>query len=162
MFIYRHNPYTNKYYTYDSDLYDIFSPMFDDTIHPTDDNFDISYRTNPIYYRTCAFCNTKFRSRNQLFKHLAYMGINIKKQPTQTQAMQEDQDADIELGSMGFSLTPTLNPDRTPPEAIAYSNSRARRARALLKKNTHRSQKKQQNTLAIAFQTLALLQPSPI
>jgi len=60
------------------DDYDIFSPMFDDYLHPQDDTFEVSYVTHPEYATKCAFCNTEFASRSQLFKHLGYMGINIR------------------------------------------------------------------------------------
>ncbi len=79
MFLYKYNKYTGKYYQYDMDFYDMFSPMFDDFLHPDHDNFEINYHMDPEYALTCAFCGTKFNTRTQLFKHLAYMGININK-----------------------------------------------------------------------------------
>jgi len=81
MFLYRYNKYTDDYYQYDMDFYDIFSPMFDEFLHPVDDNFEFNYRMNPEFALTCAFCKTKFETRSQLFKHLGYMGINIKNKP---------------------------------------------------------------------------------
>jgi len=77
MFLYKYNQFTGQYYQYDMDFYDMFSPMFDEYLHPNDDTVEISYRTNPKYALTCAYCDTKFESRTQLFKHLGYMGINI-------------------------------------------------------------------------------------
>lgn len=78
MFLYRYNKYTDKYYKYDTDFYDILTPMFDDTIHPTDDEFEFNSKIHPEYALKCAFCNTEFDTRSQLFKHLAYMGINVR------------------------------------------------------------------------------------
>ena len=78
MYLYKYNHHTGEYYQYDMDDHDMFSPMFDDYLHPQDDNFEISYITHPEFAMRCAFCKTEFPSRNQLFKHLGYMGINIR------------------------------------------------------------------------------------
>jgi len=62
---------------YDTDMYDMFSPMFDEDLHPKDGNIDVFDK--PEFRRKCVYCNTEFTSRNQLFKHLAYMGLAIKR-----------------------------------------------------------------------------------
>ena len=79
MFLYKFNKYTGKYYRYDTDDVDMFAPMFDEEIHPKDDNFQADYTLDPSLGLMCAFCKTEFDTRSQLFKHLGFMGLNIKK-----------------------------------------------------------------------------------
>lgn len=72
MFVYRFNDYTGSYYRYDMDDHDMFSPMFDESLH---DN-----AVTPIYVpgsRVCGYCGTCFGSRNRLFYHLAFHNINV-------------------------------------------------------------------------------------
>lgn len=77
MFIYHTNSHTGITYKYDHDEYDIFTPMFDRTLH--DDNIDI----DPQWYypKTCAYCDTTFPSRNKLFYHLGFMNIQTRQSP---------------------------------------------------------------------------------
>jgi hypothetical protein len=74
MFFYKVNPWNNKLYKYDSDEYDLFSPMFDHNLHI---NEKIPQIINPY---VCGYCGTSFDSRNRLFYHLGYNGIDIKDQ----------------------------------------------------------------------------------
>lgn len=71
--MFRKNPFTHKHYRYDTDDFDIFTEMFNDEIH---DNTEVP-ETSCRY--TCGYCNVLFDSRNQLFHHLGYMGIDIRK-----------------------------------------------------------------------------------
>lgn len=79
MYLYRYNDYTKKYYKYDMDFYDIMSPMFDETIH-NETELGIIWESNNR--NMCRFCGTVFNSRNQLFHHLGYMNIDIRKKGT--------------------------------------------------------------------------------
>jgi hypothetical protein len=91
MFIYKFNNFTGKYYKYDIDEFDFFSPMFNESVH----NNDIK----PLYDKTstkCGYCEHIFNSRNQLFYHLGYHNINIRFDKI-TDKMEED----IELGDFG-------------------------------------------------------------
>ena len=56
------------------DDHDYFAPMFDEHLH----NRDIIPHFDP-HNKICAYCNTEFQSRNQLFKHLGYHGLDIRK-----------------------------------------------------------------------------------
>jgi len=73
MFLFKFNPFTEEYYKYDTDDVDVLDQMFDEKLH--DNNI------TPVIYTktTCAYCHTCFSSRNLLFKHLGYMGIDIRK-----------------------------------------------------------------------------------
>lgn len=73
MFLFKFNPFTQQYYKYDTDDVDIMNAMFDEQLH--DNNI------TPVMYKKniCAYCHTCFSSRNSLFKHLGYMGIDIRK-----------------------------------------------------------------------------------
>lgn len=93
MFIYKYNCHTNKYYKYDNDDIDLFSPMFDDTLH----NNNITYIT--LDRNICMYCNTCFSSRNKLFHHLSYMNINTNKVNTN---MEDGYDSD--KGDYGYEL----------------------------------------------------------
>lgn len=91
MFIYKFNNFTGKYYKYDLDDFDFFSPMFNESVH----NNDIK----PLYDKTstkCGYCEHIFDSRNQLFYHLGYHNINIR-----FDKMDDKMEEDIELGDFG-------------------------------------------------------------
>jgi len=73
MFVYKFNQFSNKFYKYDTDYVDIFSPMFDEDLHQND-------LTPCNFHRTiCQYCNTDFESRNKLFYHLKFMNIDTEK-----------------------------------------------------------------------------------
>lgn len=76
MFVYKYNQYTKKYYAYNLDLYDINSPMFNETLHSHNDS-NVPLTCTPY---ECGYCNTFFASRNSLFYHLGFMDIDIRKQ----------------------------------------------------------------------------------
>ena len=98
MFLYKYNEYTKKYYKYDMDLYDIMSPMFDETIHvPNDQGMMWGSNNRNI----CHFCGTVFDSRNQLFYHLGYMNIDIRKP-----GIEIESSYDIEKGDFGMEPKP--------------------------------------------------------
>ena len=74
MFLIRLNDFTGKYYKYDTDDYDMFTPMFDDGLHvDTGEEIVCSYKS-----KVCAYCQTEFPSRNKLFYHLGYHNIDIR------------------------------------------------------------------------------------
>lgn len=95
MFLYKYNQYTMKYYKYDMDEYDIMTPMFDETIHIENDHGMLWGSDDK---NTCTFCGTQFDSRNQLFYHLGYMNIDIRKH---TNNYNEDE-YDDEKGDFGM------------------------------------------------------------
>jgi hypothetical protein len=64
------NPWNNKLYEYDSDDYDLSSPMFNREVH---NNNIIPQIINP---HICGYCFVSFDSRNKLFYHLGYNNIN--------------------------------------------------------------------------------------
>lgn len=73
MFVYKYNNFEKKYYKYDTDNIDIFSPMFDEELHQNE-------LTPYNLHRTiCQYCNTEFSSRNKLFYHLKFMNIDTVK-----------------------------------------------------------------------------------
>lgn len=74
------------------DDWDIFTPMFDETLH--DNDVEVSYYKNR---KCCAYCGTIFPSRNKLFYHLGFQNININKSISYTHC------EDIELGDYGFT-----------------------------------------------------------
>jgi hypothetical protein len=81
MIVSRYNKHTGKYYHYDLDDYDYFTPMFDNELH--DDSFDMEAMLHADIIgssKTCLYCNTEFSSRNKLFKHLGYQGIDIRRE----------------------------------------------------------------------------------
>lgn len=88
--IYKYNPFTAKYYTYPLDIYNSTSNFFDETLH--NNNLD------PPFLPTlqCAYCGYIFPSRNRLFHHLNFMGINTTRSQTKTDYY------DIEKGDMGI------------------------------------------------------------
>jgi hypothetical protein len=72
MFICKTNVWNGKSYTYDSDEYDMFTPMFDEQLHNND---HIAQIVNPY---VCGYCQTSFESRSRLFYHLGFMGIDVR------------------------------------------------------------------------------------
>lgn len=74
MIISSYNKFTKKYYEYDTEDVDESGPMFNKELH----NNDITVQWNYPHKTTCAYCNTCFESRNKLFNHLGYMGIDIR------------------------------------------------------------------------------------
>ena len=73
------------------DDYDIFSPMFDESLH----NNEIT----PSYIsksKMCGYCGHCFHSRNQLFYHLGYHNIDIGT------GMDHQMKEDDELGDYGW------------------------------------------------------------
>lgn len=108
MFVYRYNEYTKKYYKYDSDDVDLFDPMFDEDLH--DNNLTSKHNTK------CLYCNTEFHSRNQLYHHLGYMNIDIRKD----QEAEKDE-YDIELGD--FGIEPTTKRRKKTSNSITKSSS---------------------------------------
>ena len=95
MIVYKKNSFTNKYYKYDLDDYDYFGPMFDESLH----NNNITPKYDK-YDTTCAYCGTSFCSRNQLFYHLGFMNIDIKKR----NMVYDKGDDDMELGDYGYII----------------------------------------------------------
>lgn len=73
MYVFRKNPFIQKHFRYDTDDVDIFTPMFDESLHDNETLPDQSCKY------TCGYCQTLFQSRNQLFHHLGFMGIDIRK-----------------------------------------------------------------------------------
>jgi hypothetical protein len=81
MIVSKFNKFTGKYYHYDLDDFDFFTPMFDESLH--DDSFNAeSIHAELLDYehkKVCSYCQTEFSSRNDLFKHLGYHGVDIRK-----------------------------------------------------------------------------------
>ena len=68
------NVFTNKHYRIHlDDIEDIGSNQYNTNIH---NNEIIPQIINP---HICGYCQTLFSSRNKLFYHLGFMGIDIKK-----------------------------------------------------------------------------------
>ena len=106
MFLYKFNWFTKKYYKYDTDEIDIFSPMFDEQIHNND--------ATPIRLdrKVCMYCNTCFVSRNKLFHHLSYMNINTRPLSDSNSMNMNDEGYQSDKGEYGYemsSLTKKLN-----------------------------------------------------
>ena len=85
MILSNYNTFTKKYYEYDTDEVDESSLMFNKDLH----NNDIVIQWNYPHKNKCAYCNTTFQSRNKLFNHLGYMGIDIR-----THGMDTEMDTD--------------------------------------------------------------------
>lgn len=75
MYLHRRNPFNGKYYRiniHNENKYMTYSPnTFNKAVH---DNSITPMIVDPY---VCAYCDTRFSSRNKLFYHLGYMGINI-------------------------------------------------------------------------------------
>jgi hypothetical protein len=73
MYVYKYNKYTKKYYKYQLDEYDAHEPKFNENIHVNHvDPYDLPRQQ-------CAYCGYVFDSRNKLFNHLGFLGIDIRK-----------------------------------------------------------------------------------
>jgi len=144
MFIYRYNKYTGKYYSYDTDFYDIMSPMFDETIHPDNDDFLVNHEMDPRYHLTCAFCNTEFPNRSQLFKHLGYMGINITNEPQPMERRDHQSMHTEERGDYGFSIDNISNNYR---ENRQHYKIRRRSFASIKKRRERREARRRRNNL---------------
>ena len=72
MYLLKKNPWNHKDYIYDIHLEKINSDMFNQNLH---DNIALPQVIDPY---VCGYCNTRFCSRNRLFYHLAFMGIDTR------------------------------------------------------------------------------------
>lgn len=72
MYLIKTNPWNHKDYIYDIHLEKINSDMFNQNLH---DNNALPQVIDPY---VCGYCNTRFCSRNKLFYHLAFMGIDTR------------------------------------------------------------------------------------
>lgn len=72
MYLIKTNPWNHKDYFYDIHLENINSDMFNKNLH---DNDTLPQVIDPY---VCGYCNTRFCSRNKLFYHLAFMGIDTR------------------------------------------------------------------------------------
>lgn len=72
MYLLKKNPWNHKDYIYDIHLEQINSDMFNQNLH---DNNALPQVIDPY---VCGYCNTRFCSRNKLFYHLAFMGIDTR------------------------------------------------------------------------------------
>ena len=101
MFLYKFNWFTNKYYKYDTDDVDLFSPMFDDKLH------DNNVTHLNLSKRICMYCNTCFTSRNKLFHHLSFMNINTNyNRYNESTNMDEDKNDGFQsdMGEYGYEM----------------------------------------------------------
>ena len=98
MYIYKFNQFTGKHYKYDMDEYDIFSPMFDEGLHANQEVVAGAVRDS----MTCLYCHTEFPSRNQLFYHLGYHNVDIRKAGDT-----EEYNCDDEMGDFGMCCAVT-------------------------------------------------------
>jgi hypothetical protein len=90
MFLINYNAHTRKFYKYDSDNYDIMTPMFDESIHTDNDELDFNRKNDTRLRLMCAFCQSDFPNRSQLFYHLGFMGINTNKRRAKTRRPVDD------------------------------------------------------------------------
>ena len=77
----RYNKYLGRFFSCKRDLKNENNPVWSASIH---DNS----RTPDIYEKnTCGYCNWRFRSREELFHHLAFMNIDTRpaKNPSPTE-----------------------------------------------------------------------------
>lgn len=72
MYLIKKNPWNFKEYIYDINLEDIQFDRFNQNLH---DNNTLPQVIDPY---VCGYCNTRFCSRNRLFYHLAFMGIDTR------------------------------------------------------------------------------------
>jgi hypothetical protein len=120
MFIYKFNCFTKKYYKYDKEKIDLFSPMFDEKLH--DDNLiHIKLDNNSIPVKLdkhiCMYCNTQFDSRNKLYHHLGFMNINTTNTTNINSLMIinndheniADNDYESDMGEYGYELKKKKN-----------------------------------------------------
>ena len=120
MYFYKFNQYTGKYYTYDSDYFDIFNQMFDEELHK-----EPSCNMENMYDKlVCTYCGTRFESRNKLFYHLGYNGIDIRKVD---EVSQEQYNADDEMGEFGYTMKRKKN--RCKHKILIKKKNKSRRSR---------------------------------
>lgn len=110
MFLYKFNEHTGKYYKYDTDDVNIFTPMFDESLH------DNSWKPTIFCKRICMYCYHVFPSRNQLFHHLGFMNIDI----TTKNDTPVENGYDIDMGDYGLEekTTPTSSKRRIKQQNI--------------------------------------------
>ena len=97
MYIYKYNIYEKKYYRYDTDYIDSFSPMFDETIHQNE------LTPYNLHSTICQYCNTEFESRTKLFYHLKYMNIDTVNKNGRNYDSEKDE-YKSELGEIGIEI----------------------------------------------------------
>lgn len=73
MWIYNFNNWTQQYYKYPKDQCDMNHVMFDQSLH----NNDLTPMT--LHKTKCMYCHTDFPTRKELFHHLGFMNIDIRK-----------------------------------------------------------------------------------
>lgn len=139
MFIYKFNQHTKKYYKYDTDDVDIFTPMFDEGLH------DNSIDPTAFHRHVCVYCNTAFSSRNKLFHHLGYMNIDIRPPHLQgTDDMMSGYDSD--MGDYGFELKKKR---KRHHKRKSYSRTRSY---SVAKKRLKKSRQNDVKTLSAIFE----------
>lgn len=122
MYVYKYNPFNKKYYKYCVEEYDIHESKFDEKLHVNDYDPMVMPRTQ------CAYCGCMFESRNKLFNHLGFMGIDTRKDWHGD--VDHDGDGDeynSEMGDLGFG----------PGQMPAYSKPRLTKRRRRWSKNRH-------------------------
>lgn len=97
MFVYKRNHHIEKNFRYDSDDVDLFSPMFDESLH----NNSIGFAC--LHPKMCMYCHTLFPSRNKLFHHLGFMNIDIG---AQFQNIKEERERQKKLRKRRWSFSP--------------------------------------------------------
>lgn len=81
---------------YDVPEEEMYSPMFDESLH-------LNHLDPKTVDKTvCGYCGTCFASRNQLFYHLNFMNIDTRKIRRQDAYEHEE---DCNLGDYGFSIS---------------------------------------------------------
>jgi hypothetical protein len=126
MQVYRFNDYTQTYFKYNIFEYDEKAHMFDESLHNND--FTPGY----FHPRICIYCGAEFDSRNQLFKHLGFMNIDIRKSNGIGLSLY-----DAEMGDFGMSLDiPKLKRTRRHRRYDYYRITKRHRRRKNKKKGT--------------------------
>lgn len=99
-FVYKYNNFKGRYYKYLADEFNASSPMFDESLHVNDVEPDIKYDN------ICSYCNCYFPSRNKLFHHLNFMGIDTRKSSMRNGdvSMENDSGYNDEKGDFGMEL----------------------------------------------------------
>lgn len=102
MFVYRYNPFLKKYFRYDVGEYDAHEGKFDERLHINE------HDPMELPRQQCSYCGYNFDSRNKLFHHLAFMGIDTRKNKGTVYKEGECDEADeynSEMGDFGFEMT---------------------------------------------------------
>lgn len=73
MILQRFNPFTNKLYEYDVSPSEASHPMYNALLHSNEKAPEPSPFKN-----MCGYCYTIFESRNKLFYHLGFHGIDVR------------------------------------------------------------------------------------